>query len=323
MTPIERLKAKLAENKEKATGKGRRTTSSGDNASYPFWNIPDGSSATLRFVPDADPENDFFWVERQTIKLPFAGVVGGDYPTDKDVEVTVPCVQMFGMQCPVVNAIRPWWKDESKIDLARKYYRKKSYLFAGFVVNSPFEEENVPENPIRRFVINASIFQKIEKSLSSPEMEDMPTDFVGGCDFIIQKDKRGQYANYDASNWARRNRSLSDAEREAIETFGLYDLKQFLGEKPDGDRVAAIAAMFEASLAGEPFDMDSFGEYYRPYGTRDSGDRSAAPASTAAVTAAAATAPVEVTESAPAAGSNKPNPQEILARLKQRAGKSA
>jgi len=48
----------------------------GDNAVYPFWNNPEGSSATLRFLPDGDETNDFFWLERLIIKLPFPGVKG-------------------------------------------------------------------------------------------------------------------------------------------------------------------------------------------------------------------------------------------------------
>ena len=64
----------------------------GDKAIYPFWNIDEGTSTVLRFLPDGDPNNTFFWVERQMIRLTFPGVVGGE---QKPVTVQVPCMEMY------------------------------------------------------------------------------------------------------------------------------------------------------------------------------------------------------------------------------------
>lgn len=320
MATLAEIQAKLLEQANKNTGD--RQPSSGDNASYPFWNIPEGTSASLRFLPDADPNNTFFWVERQVIKLPFQGVVGRD---DRPVEVHIPCIDMFGDTCPITAHIRPWWKDESKKDLARTYYKKKSYLFQGFVVNSPFEEPTVPENPIRRFVINPSIFEIIKNSLMNPEMEDMPTDYVGGRDFKLTKTKKGEYANYGTSQWSFKVRSLNAAELEAIETNGLFDLKTFLGTRPDADGIKMIAAMFEDSLAGRPFDTASYGQAYRPYGNfRNSTPAGGSESTTSSAKPSAPwesstpSAPAAAPASAPAAGGAKPNASDILARIKQR-----
>jgi len=328
MATLQEIQAKLLAQANKGTEQ-RSTQSSGDNASYPFWNVPEGSSATIRFLPDADPNNTFFWVERQIIKLPFQGVVGRD---DKPVEVQVPCVDMFGDTWPITAAIRPWWKDDSKKDLARVYYKKKSYLFQGFVVNSPFEEQSVPENPIRRFVINPSIYEIIKNSLMNPEMEDLPTDYVGGRDFKLTKTKKGEYANYSTSQWSFKTRALSEAELAAIEQFGLYNLKDFLGARPDKDGIEMIKAMFEDSLAGNPFDMASYGQLYRPFGMKR--DAGAAPSATSTATShggdsnddgdapwtdtARTASPAASASAAPAAGGAKPNAQDILARIKQR-----
>ena len=140
----------MREEADKKNNGGNRPTSYGDNASYAFWNIPEDTTALLRFLPDKDDANPWFWAERQTIKLPFAGTIGGDSPTDKEVVVTVPCVDMFGDTCPIIAETRPWWKDENKKEAARLYYKKRSYITQGFVVSSPFVEPSVPENPIRR-----------------------------------------------------------------------------------------------------------------------------------------------------------------------------
>lgn len=322
----EQIRAKLLEQESKKRGGG--SGSGGDNASYAFWNIPEGSSALVRFLPDGDPDNTFFWVKREIIRLPFQGVVGGEYPTEREVTVTVPCADMFGMTCPIIAETRPWWRDPKKEDLARKYYKKKSYIFQGFVVQSPFEEQNVPENPIRRFVINQSIYDIIKDSLMDPEMDDLPIDYVGGRDFRITKTKKGDYANYTTSTWSLKTRSLTESEHNAIAQHGLFNLKDYLGRRPDSDELEAIKAMFHASLAGEPYDMDAFGQYFRPYGGRDDdstgsnsggssyggGSSYAAPKTDSAPSYAA---PAE-TASAAASASAKPNAHEILERIKNR-----
>lgn len=319
MASLQEIQAKLQAQANKNSGERSQSQGSGDNASFPFWNVPENSSATIRFAPDADPNNTFFWVERQIIKLPFQGIVGQH---DNPVEVQVPCVDMFGDACPITAAIRPWWKDESKKDLARLYYKKKSFLFQGFVVNSPFEEPSVPENPIRRFVINPSIFEIIKNSLMNPEMEDLPTDYIGGRDFKLTKTKKGEYANYSTSQWSFKTRSLSEAELGAIETYGLFDLKTFLGNRPDKDGIAMIQAMFEASLAGEPFDMASFGTVYRPFGARGAAGASAGGAAQSNLSAPVAhrDETPAVQAAAPAAATTstgaKPSAQELLNRIK-------
>ena len=319
MASLAEIKAKLLEQSTKATGT-KTGSGSGDNASFPFWNIPDNSSATIRFLPDADQSNTFFWVERQIIKLPFQGVVGRD---NTPVEVQVPCVDMFDPNtCPITAHIRPWWKDESKKDLARVYYKKKSFLFQGFVVASPIEEESVPENPIRRFVINPSIYEIIKNSLMDPEFEDMPTDYVGGRDFKLTKTKKGEYANYGTSAWSFKTRALSQENHDAIATHGLYDLKSFLGARPDRDGIEMIKAMFEDSLAGRPFDSASFGAMYRPNGTRGGASGASSSPSVQVPSnfnqhtnaAPAYVAPVDAQTN----GGAKPNAQDILARIKQR-----
>ena len=322
---MEALKAQ----KEKGNNKGQKTQSSGgDLASYPFWNIDVGSTATVRFLPDGDPNNTFFWVKREVIKLPFDGQEGGDYPSNNPVTVTVPCMDMWGAgTCPIIQGTKKWWDDPAKKDLARQYWKKKSYIFQGFVVSSPFEEKEKPENPIRRFMINPSIFEIIEKSLMDPEMEDMPTDYVGGVDFRIRETKKGEYSNYSTSEWSRKTRSLDDAEMTAIEQFGLFNLADYIGEKPDADRLAAIKAMFEDSVAGRPFDFASYGQYYRAYGDRNSDDNGSSRASAPAQSASRAAPRPSVrdddadelpTPSPAVAAKGSENAHEILERIKNR-----
>jgi hypothetical protein len=235
----------------------------GDNAIYPFWNISEGTSATMRFLPDGDPNNTFFWTERQMIRLQFPGIKGGDM---KPTTVQVPCMEMWGEQCPVHNEIRPWFKDPSLEDMGRKYWKKRSYIFQGYVVDSPLQEDTTPENPIRRFIIGPQIFNIIKGALMDPDMENIPTDYVNGTDFRLTKTTKGQYADYSTSKWARKERSLDENELAAVDTNGLFDLKDFLPKKPTAEEVDVIYNMFQDSVNGELYDNDKYGNFFRPIG---------------------------------------------------------
>jgi hypothetical protein len=239
----------------------------GDRANYPFWSNPEGSTATLRFLADGDKNNDFFWLERLIIKLPFPGIKGqGSKPT----EVQVPCMDMWVPgSCPINAEIRPWWKAGKEMeDLARKYWRKKSFLFQGFVVNNPNKEDadNAPENPIRRFVINPSVFDRIKTVFLDQEVENDPIGYETGLDFKLIKGKKGDYADYGTSSWARRERALSQAELDAIDSHGLFNLSSFLPKKPDEAHLQAIMGMFQDSVDEKPYDPDRYAQYYKPYG---------------------------------------------------------
>jgi len=240
------------------------STGGGDLTIYPFWNLKEGGESTVRFLPDGDESNTFFWVERSVIKLEFAGIKG---ETDnKKVAVQVPCMEMYGESCPILNEVRPWFKDPNLEAMGRKYWKKRSYLFQGFVVEDGLKEDQIPENPIRRFIIGPQIFTLIKGALMDPEMDDLPTDVVNGVDFKLIKSSKGGYADYGTSKWSRRSRPLSEKEQDALKEHGLFNLKDFLPKKPTEVELKVIKEMFEASIDGEAFDMGRWGQYYKPSG---------------------------------------------------------
>ena len=282
MATLAEIRAKL-----QASSQQQGSTGGGDNAIFAHWNIAEGQTATVRFLPDADPNNTFFWIERAMIKLPFAGVKGDT--ASKPVTVQVPCMEMYGEACPILQEVRPWFKDKSLEEMGRKYWKKKSYLFQGLVVDSKLQEDKVPENPIRRFIMSSQIFNIVKNALMDSEIEELPTDYVRGLDFKIAKTSKGGYADYTTSNWSRRERALSEQELAAIKQYGLFDLKSFLPKKPTDVELKVIKEMFEASVDGEAFDMDRWGQYYKPDGMKGNygGNTASAPANTAPVTKAA------------------------------------
>jgi len=330
MATLAEIRAKLKE-AESRTG-GSNQSSGGDNAIYPFWNLKEGEQSTVRFLPDGDQSADFFWKERLMIKLPFAGVKG---ETDsRPVQVQIPCMEMYGESCAILNEVRGWFKDPTLEDMGRKYWKKRSYIFQGFVTENGLNEDSLPENPIRRFIIGPQIFQLIKSALLDPDMEELPTDYTAGVDFRIVKTSKGGYADYSTSNWARRERPLTEAEKSAIEKHGLFNLNDFLPKKPTDVEIKVMQEMFQASVDGEAYDPERFGQYFRPAGmAARTGDPNVAASSNATATSqsAPATAPAPAAEpvveatatpTAPAVEAEAPKTdnkaEDILAMIRSR-----
>ena len=262
MASLAEIRARIAAQDNKSVTKGSNTQS--DNSIYAHWNMDEGTTVSIRYLPDADPKNEFFWVEKQMIKLAFNGIKGES--NSKPTTISVPCIEMYGDNCPILAEVRPWYKDETLKEMANKYWKKRTYLFQGFVRQNPMGDDKTPANPIRRFVISPQIIPIIKAGLMDPEIMELPTDYMRGLDFNIKKTSKGGYADYSTSNWSRRESPLTQAEQDAIEAHGLFNLKDFLPKKPGEAEMRVIVEMFEASVAGNPFDNERWGQYYRPWG---------------------------------------------------------
>ena len=328
MATLAEIRAKLQASEG---NKGGNKQSGGDNAIYPHWNIAEGSTARVRFLPDGNTKNSFFWAERAMIKLPFAGVKG--QADSKPVVVQVPCMEMYGAACPILAEVRPWFKDPSLEEMGRKYWKKKSYVFQGFVRENALGDDKTPANPIRRFTISPQIFNIIKAALMDPEMEELPTDLQRGLDFQIIKTSKGGYADYSTSKWARKESALTAEEQAAVDEHGLFNLSDFLPKQPTEADLKVIKEMFEASVDGQPYDPDRWGAYYKPYGLETP---NAAPKAESAP-APIASAPAPVTDSpfvgdedddvptttapvvtAPSAAPSSQKAEDILAMIRNR-----
>jgi len=330
MATLAEIRAKLKDQETRSSGSNRGPS---DNAIYPFWNLKEGESSTVRFLPDGDSNNTFFWKERLMIKLPFAGIKG---ETDsRPVQVQVPCMEMYGESCPILAEVRGWFKDPSLEDLGRKYWKKRSYIFQGFVTDNALQEDGTPENPIRRFIIGPQIFQLIKSALMDPDMEELPTDYTSGVDFRITKTSKGGYADYSTSSWARRERPITEEEKAAIDKNGLFNLSDFLPKQPSEVEVKVISEMFKASVDGEAYDTEKFGQYFRPAGvSAKTGDpvapstpKAETPTTTASVETQAQPAPEPVVEkvaeapaTATAESTTNNKAEDILKMIRSRQG---
>jgi hypothetical protein len=334
MASLAEIRARL----QAAENKGGQSTGGGDRSIYPHWNMEEGQSASLRFLPDGNSKNTFFWAERAMIRLPFNGVKGE--MDSKQVMVQVPCVEMWGEACPILAEVRTWFKDKSLEDMGRKYWKKRSYIMQGFVRENPIGDDKTPENPIRKFIIGPQLFTLIKGALMDPELEELPTDTLRGLDFRIAKTSKGGYADYNTSKWARKESALTEAEQAAVDAHGLFDLSTFLPKKPTDVELKVMKEMFEASVDGQPYDTERWGQYFRPAGvnapaggnsgvTEDDVVAASAPvAKTAPAPAPAATSPFDDEDDVPAASAPvaKPaatgqNAQDILAMIRARQNK--
>ncbi len=331
MASLQEIRARLAAQDEKKSG-NNNSNNNFDKSLYAQWNIKTGETARLRFLPDGDTTNDFFWVEKNVIKLPFPGVKGK--VDSKPLTVNVPCMEMWGEVCPVLAQVRPWYKDESLKEQANKYWKKRSYIMSGFVRENPIKDDETPENPIRKFIISPQIFAPVRAVLLDPEIEEMPTDYQRGLDFSVTKTDKAGYADYSTSKWARKESALTNDELEAIEKFGLFSLKDFLPKKPTDIELKVIVEMFEASVDGQAYDLDRWGSYFKPFGLEnDSKSGSVASQSVSKVGSEASSHVVEETKqevvhsttqpsAATTTSSGNSKAQQILEQLKNRKPKA-
>ena len=137
---------------------------------------------------------------------------------------------------------------------------------------------------------------------------------------------------------------MDSNERAAIDTHGLFNLNDYLPKQPSEEELGVIGKMFEASVDGQMYDPELWGNYYRPAGVQIDTSNSApkaeatpAPAPAPQPTPQPATpvaetpapAPVTppekqeevaaaVTATAPAEGGAKPSAQDILAAIRNR-----
>lgn len=270
-----RAQLKADADRNEAIKNGTYTGTRQADAFLAFWNIPENQALNLRFLPDADENNPFFWRERDMITLEFNGVVGQH--TDK-VRVQVPCNEMWvPKSCPVLIELRKWYEsaketgnDELK-QLASKYWKKKSYLLQCFIApdSVAVKDDMAPENPIRRVLVNKEIFDKVKSILMNPGIKEMPTHYQEGRDFGVVKTRNGGGFNkYDMSQFSMSERPLNAEELAAIDQYGLFDLGEFMPKQPTPEELQAIAEMFEASVDGKAYDPAKWAFAYRPAGVQ-------------------------------------------------------
>lgn len=224
--------------------------------------LPDNTTATIRFLPDADDNNDLLSIEGCHLVLPFQGIIGDHSQQSDYYAVRVPCFDQYKVgSCPVLQDIKPYWKQDSTKDFARTYYKIKTWYYTGFVVQQPVPEITQLEDPRRVFPVSKQLQDRILSGLLNAEFEWSPADDQEGRDFRIIKSKRGEFANYDQSLFSGRTRPWSNEERAAVERFGLIELSTLIPPNPGEEVKQQVWSMYQDSIHLKPFDQAKYPDF--------------------------------------------------------------
>lgn len=226
--------------------KNENEGSSRPNNYYPFWNMSEGSQATVRFLPDANDDNPMgFMVE----KLMHSLMINGE-------EKKVPCLKMYGEECPICKVSAAYYKEDDKVN-GKKYWRKKQHIAQVLVVEDPLppnEDTNeTHEGKVRFLNLGYQVFNIIKDTFETGELDEVPFAFEGGTNFLIKKTKQGEYSSYNLSKFARKSTDLDDDEIAAVKDQ-MIDLSTLLPPNPGLEKVEA---MLEAALTGAEYNEDS------------------------------------------------------------------
>lgn len=233
---------------------GKQTTSRPERAPYyPFYKLPEGKSSTLRFIPDANPDNEMgFLVERKRHEL----FVDGE-------KVTVDCLESHGEDCPICTLSRQYYKAKDTVN-GKRYWPKKDYMARAIVV-----KDGLPPDPetgetfvgkVVTLFLAKTLYEIIAHNISSGDLgDDLPCSVENGTDFVITRSTKpgpeGQkYSDYSLSKFARANRPLEEEEVATIEfeddngsTPNFINLRTLMGKKPT---LEYVENLLEASLSG-------------------------------------------------------------------------
>ena len=237
-------KEKLAAMKEKFKQKTKDQQGFGNNT-YPFWNMAQGESAVVRFLPDKNDENPFgFFIEKLSHRLTINGK-----------RENVPCLKQYGEKCPICDLSAAYYKKGDK-DNGRLYWREKQYIAQALIVDDPLpvdKETGVNhQGQVRNVYLGAKIYEVIKDAFESDEFDDLPWDFEGGTNFVIKKTQNGEYAAYDRSKFERKQSDL-DKDTIAMVSEAIVDLQTLIPAKPD---VESIEKMLAAAISGEEYEED-------------------------------------------------------------------
>ncbi len=287
-----------------AAFKKQDTNESRPSNYYRFWDMKDGENAVVRFLPDANPDNQFgFMVE----KLMHSLEINGE-------RQSIPCLKMYGEECPICKVSSAYYKDEGKGSVnGKKYWRQKQHIMQALIIEDPLapnpETNETSQGKVQFLNIGFQLYSVMKEAFESGELDDVPYLFEGGCDFIIKKSMLGDRAKYDiGSKFARRSTDLT-AEEITVAEAAMIDLSSLLPAQPTLEKVES---MLEAALTGTTYE--------------DSTAATATPASPAVASPAVPRmVEVEATseiQPAPAAEFDDES-QDILAKIRNRKNKSA
>ena len=284
-SPLDKLKAA-----REALQAQKTVSTSGPSELFPHWKLDFGQSASVRFLPDGDETNLFFWKKKMMWNWTFPMEGGGEK------RVVMPCKKMFDAKatCEAYNLLSEMFDTAKKTDdedlrkAASKYWVDTSFIYHGFVRSSDFIEEEKPDSLIRKFdIIKKTHYDQIESRVmdNNPDtaLTAWPVEFDEGLNFIFKKTKNGEYASYANSMFSNNPTPLSDEEVQAIEDVGgVPPLTKYLPDVPTEEQYVLQVEMLQAALDGQVWnaEWDSVWTAYENNTSKDDTETTPAPVAT-------------------------------------------
>jgi hypothetical protein len=183
-----KLQALLARMTEK------KKTASHQFSFYPVRDLPVDSPATIRFLPDANPDNPVFYVDYWMHWLKIGGKAKA-----------VPCVALSGEKCPVCEMSRALYNSGDALG-GKQLLVKKQWLTNALIIKDPLDKYVGKIIPV---YLDTQIQESIEAAVNDGDLDELPQDFNAGTNFVIKKKMQGNFANYKASKFERQQSPLS------------------------------------------------------------------------------------------------------------------
>jgi hypothetical protein len=235
-----RLKAEKAkkENRDKKQGINPNI--------YPFWKMENDQEAVVRILRDKNPNNpNIFFVEKLEHRISVNG---------KDV--TVPCLKMYGQDCPICEISQQHYKNGNKTE-GKYYYRNRTSLVRVLVLKDPLPPDEEGKTYVGRCVNTQFSYQIMEvindqiMTEGEDALENDPWDLENGYNFTIKKSKQGDYSTYAIGS--KFSRKSSSVPAEYLDSIELIDLSTLLPKNPGID---AVQKLLNAHLSGGDADME-------------------------------------------------------------------
>lgn len=278
---LNEMRAKLSQSNSNS-----QFNNTGNTDIFKFGDLKVGDEIRIRFLPDGEPANPWFWRERDfrvlkfnSLSLPNGTVMSKDtyvsvpafnLKSNEDKKDDLPSEYLYKSTDDVIQQkIKGLWIDGDKTSQAlyNKFGKKVSYIFQGFVHAPGYETK------IYRFIINAGLYNLIKTFLEDDEISEVPCDYENGRDFILKVSERNAVINgtnqkvkdyVTNSKWSSKVTPLTEDEKRYIEEHGLYDLKKFLAKRPSPEQEEVMLAMYNASYDGNPYDIKNWASTFRP-----------------------------------------------------------
>jgi hypothetical protein len=223
--------ATLAELRARVNNAQKSQNNFDNSTIFSFSKLKAGDEVRIRFVPDGDPNNDFFWRVRSTRQIPFNSIkLANGTILNNRCRVSVPAFNLKkgdqnlsnlsadylyeSTDDPIQQKIKGFWGDsqESK-DLYYRYAKRDTYVYQGFIRTPGYETK------LYRFIISKQVHELIYSFMSNSEINDIPSDPVHGRDFILRVNEKSAPINgvmtivkdYSKSSWSYSESSLTES----------------------------------------------------------------------------------------------------------------